>query len=155
MSVRSRHEDGLHTTSLTTAEITALGHLAEGRTRRETATALGVAESTVASYLTRAGTKLLTTGAPATLHAALVASHLPAPNLDGSPLDFSDEERRLWQTFATAPTKTAATAALGLSSKEVSAQLDALMGRVGARNPMHFIALGHAHRVLSRNGPAS
>ncbi|GLF98120.1 LuxR C-terminal-related transcriptional regulator [Streptomyces yaizuensis] len=155
MNARSRHEDGLHTTSLTRGEITVLGHLAEGRTQREAAAALSVAVSTVAGYLTSAANKLLTSRAAATLHAAIIAGHLPAPEYTGPPVEFTNEERHLWQTFATAPTKTAAATALGLSPTVVSSRLDALMSRAGARNPAHFIALGHTHRVLSEAGPAS
>ncbi|MFI1884848.1 response regulator transcription factor [Streptomyces jumonjinensis] len=147
MAVRSRHEDGLHTTRLTGTELTVLGHFARGRTRKSIARATAVTETTVSTHLTRIGGKLLASGLTAVLHAAYTGGHLPPP----TPLPgvFTEAERRVWRACVAASTDTAMARALRLPPHEAKRQVDNLMKKVKALSRGHFVTLGHAYGVLT------
>ncbi|MEU0990654.1 LuxR C-terminal-related transcriptional regulator [Streptomyces sp. NPDC005953] len=149
MPVRSRHEDGLHTTQLTAKEVLTLEHLAQGRTKKETARALGLSESTIDSHLIRVGNKLLASGTPGILHAAYRAGHL-TPHEPTVRQEFTDAERRVWHAALTTSNLAQLAGALHLSRHGAQRQLACLMERVGARNRGHLVALGHAHEVLTK-----
>ncbi|MCM2392725.1 LuxR C-terminal-related transcriptional regulator [Streptomyces albipurpureus] len=149
MPARIRHEDGLHTTQLTRKELAVLTHFAKGGMKREVAQALEIAEGTVSSHLGHIANKLVVSGLPAILHAAYTRNILkPAEPQSIETTEFSAAERRIWHA-ATESTYGALARAAGLSQQEAVGQLKTLMRRVGAVNRAHFVALGHAHGVLT------
>ncbi|MEO3976859.1 LuxR C-terminal-related transcriptional regulator [Streptomyces sp. CAU 1734] len=144
---RSHHESGLQTTLLSDTERSVLEHRAQGRTKAETAAALGIAESTVSGHVSRAAGKLVTSGAPATLNAAYRTGQITLPDAVTG-MEFSDDERRLWQEAATRNTNIEIARALKLDPGQVGSALRDLMRRTGARDRVHLVMLAYAHRIL-------
>ncbi|MFG3403828.1 AsnC family protein [Streptomyces sp. NPDC048142] len=142
------------TTLLTDAQRRAVAPLIYGGTNESIGAQIHLSAEGVASHLRTTRNALGRRGCsrPVLVHALLTAREVPPPACQRPCPDLTTRDLQLLQALAEHSRNEDIGRAIGVPGSDVRAEIDALVAKACADNPVHLVGLGHAWNILSDDG---